>query len=348
MKALIYRGVHQFGIEEISEPVISDPEWVKIKVKAAGLCGSDLHKLLYDEPKHGYLETQILGHEIAGEIVECGNSVTHYKIGDHVIVEPQIPCNNCSYCKRGNYHLCSDIKCIGRHLAGGFAEFVCCPQSNLFLLPENISFAEGAFIDSVAVAVHCFHLVKPPQERWKAGIIGDGPLGLICLQLANAFGANHVTLFGKHYHNLQVAANFGASKVIQISQISSEITKLRNSFDVVIEAVGGRQSETLQLCIDLVTFKGTIGVLGVYDFNFYGSLPLRQAFYKESRILGLNSYSIWGGKREFDIALESLEKRLVDVKPLITNLYPLSRFQDGLNAIKRKNETSVIKVIFEP
>lgn len=346
MKAVLYNGVKQIEIREISDETPLETEWIKVKVKASGLCGSDIHKLLYEQPISNYLKTRILGHEITGVVTECGSNVTKFGIGDRVVVEPIIPCKSCGQCKKGNQHLCSNIKGIGRDIAGGFAEYVRVPQSQLHHLPSEISFAEGTLIDAIAVGVHCIHKLKPNLSTWTVAIIGDGPLGLICLQLAKIYGAEQTIIFGKHFHNLAIASKLGASKTI-LSADSDNIIKFKDSFDVVIETVGGRQSDTLALCIKLVSPASKIGILGVYDFNYYAGMPLREAFYKEAQIIGLNSYAVWNGEREFETAIRLLEDGSINVKPLIT-LLPLASFQEGLNLIQNKQTTKVVKVIFKP
>ena len=348
MKALIYRGVGQFKVEDVPETVIPGPEWVKVKVRAAGLCGSDIHRLLHERPRSDDLKVRILGHEVAGVIVECGNEVAGFRKGDRVAVEPLLPCGHCSQCDRGSWQLCLGLRCIGRELPGGFSEFLSVRQDQIHVLPAGVSFSEGALIDLIAVGVHCLNSLSPDNRNWSVAIVGDGPLALILLQLARTMTAGPIVVFGKYDYLLKLALALGASQAIISSTKQSRSTIFADSFDVVIEAVGGRQSMTLQSCIELVAPGGTIAVLGVFDFGFLGAIPLRRAFCKEIKIFGVNSYSVWEGVREFDKALRLLSAGSVDVEQLISHRLPLARFQEALDIVKKKQETGVIKVVIEP
>ncbi|MGB7290939.1 MAG: alcohol dehydrogenase catalytic domain-containing protein [Thermodesulfobacteriota bacterium] len=348
MKALIFENVGKFIIEEIPEVELFGPSWVKVKVQAVGICGTDLHKFFYESPPAEYLKTKILGHEIAGLVAECGDEVKGFAVGNRVAIEPLLPCTRCTQCRRGRYQLCPDLQCIGRDLPGGFAEYVCARQDQLYLLPPHVSFAEGSLIDPVAVAVHCIHSLDLNKRNWSVAIVGDGPIGLICLQVMKAFGAGSVTLFGKYKYRLKLASNLGASEAVLLTHDNSKLESFKERFDVVIEAVGGRQSKTLRSCINLVAPGGVVVVLGVFDFDFLGSLHFRQMFFKEARILGSNSYSTWERVREFETAKHLVADGLVDVKQLVTHKLSLDQFYEGFTLTRKKNETRVIKVIFEP
>ncbi len=349
MQAVVCRNVEDCSVEDVPEPNLPGPEWVKIRVESVGLCGSDIYKLLYSWPPDRYLGTPILGHEIAGVVVETGHKVRQVKVGERVAVEPLLPCQRCDYCKAGNYQLCPNLKSIGRDLPGGFAQFVCVRQDQLHLLPQTMSFPEGALIDPVAVVVHCMHLLElNNRSGFSVAIVGDGPIGLLSVQVARVFGADNIVLFGKHEYRANLALKFGADQIILSGPENHKISSFSGGFDVAIEAVGGKQSVTLQSCIDLVSPGGLIGVLGVFDFEFLGVIPFRHAFYKEVKILGSNSYSIWNGEREFELGLRLVRDSLVDVKSLITHQLPLSEFRKAMEIMKHKTETRAIKIIFQP
>ncbi|WP_051560433.1 zinc-dependent alcohol dehydrogenase [Clostridium beijerinckii] len=348
MKAVICHDVECIEVRDIPEPFLPGSEWVKIKVKAVGLCGSDIQKILYSWPPEGYIETQILGHEIAGEVVEKGIDSKKFKIGDRVAVEPLVPCYQCDACKKGKYQLCSNLISIGRNLQGGFADYVCVPENQLYKLPSEVSFIEGSMADLVAVAVHCVQMLDMRKDNCNVAIIGDGPLALICCQVVKVFGAKQVTLVGKHDFRLKLAKDIGVDRTIYWNQVDNQLNNFDSSFNVVIEAVGGKQSVTLHKSIKIAAPGGTIAVLGVFDFDYEGKLPLREAFYKELNIVGCNSYSTWDYKKEFEIALSLMGKGLININPIITHRLPLTDFCTGLNYVKRKVEENLIKIVFQP
>lgn len=320
----------------------NDDNWIKIKVKSAGLCGSDLHKILHSWPTDEYMQTKILGHEIAGVVADAANE-SNFKIGDRVVVEPLIACDKCINCLNGNYQFCGKLICIGRNVAGGFADFVYAPEKNLYALPSNITFDEGAMTDLLAVVVHAFNLINQPKNKKKIAIIGDGPLGLLSIQLARVRGFHEIVLYSKYERRRELAYKFGATNVV--TELPAQYN---NHFDIVVEAVGGRQSDTLATAINIASPKSQIIIMGVYDIGYVNDIPLRSSFYKELSIVGANSYSLFNGKREFEQALELIGNGSLDVKSIISHSLALEEFMTGLKMISDKRETNVIKMVFRP
>jgi len=216
----------------------------------------------------------------------------------------------------------------------------------LWALPSTLSFVEGALTDSIAVVLHCFNRIKPKRRSWNVAIVGDGPIGLLCVLVASVLGAREVVVLGKHEHRLEFAQAIGASEGLLLSCCHME--QLKDRFDITVEAVGGRQSDSLDACINLVSPGGTVGVLGVFDADFLGVVPFRQTFYKETRVWGSNSYSTWKGEREFGLALRFLEQRHASIGQLVTHCLPLDRFDEGLKIVRTKAVTGAVKLVFEP
>ncbi|MNM49213.1 Galactitol-1-phosphate 5-dehydrogenase [compost metagenome] len=200
----------------------------------------------------------------------------------------------------------------------------------------------------VAVAVHCMQLLDIRQEmKSRLAVIGDGPLALIAIQVAKAFGIKHVTLFGKHESRLKLALSLGANEAYSVFD-EAKIKEQENSYSYVVESVGGRQAETIQTCIKLAISGAHIAVLGVYDFNYLGPIYLRNLFYKEIKLIGSNSYSIWNNNKEFNKALDLIVKGLVNVKPLISHKLALKEFHSALDRIKTNRGEKPLKIIFDP
>ena len=144
-----------------------------------------------------YLPIQVLGHEFSGEIIEIGSKVNQ-NIGDRVVVNPLIPCESCTPCNEENYQLCENIDSIGRTLPGAFSEQVLVPAKNIIKIPDKMSYEKASLADVYAVAFHNYHLAGSPKEK-KILIIGDGAVGLSCLQV---FENNNVSILGKHQKGL--------------------------------------------------------------------------------------------------------------------------------------------------
>ena len=345
MKAVVFEDVGKIEYKEVPDMEIPQPDWVKIRVYSAGLCGSDLQKFLSNTPPREYLRTMILGHEIAGVIEKCGPDVKGFNVGDRVAIEPLIPCKKCEACLKGKYELCINLKSIGKDYPGGFAEYTFAPYTNLSILPNNVTFNEGALVDPVAVALHCIH-EGGVEEGKTVAIIGDGTIALSCLQIAKIYKTKPIVI-GKHKKNLDVASSLGAEETLLFEE-ARKIPNLKGKFDYVIEAVGRKQSDTLKMSIDLAKPGGTIIAAGVYDPSYIGEIPLRKLFYKEVKLIGSNSYSMYKGEREFNIALRMISDGLVDVKKLITHELPLREFKEGINLMKSKGKNKVIKIVYHP
>ena len=150
MKAALLMSLNNFEIRDIEKPIPKENE-VLVKVKAAGICGSDIHKMQsgwkYDLP-------MVMGHEFAGEVEAIGPTVGNIAVGDRVAIAPLLPCNDCVYCKSGKYQLCENYQMIGSHRYGGFEEYCIVPEPNVINIGRKISYEEAAMIEPLAVAAH--------------------------------------------------------------------------------------------------------------------------------------------------------------------------------------------------
>lgn len=331
MKAIIISKDGKIEYKDIKEPE-TKKGYVKVRVRAAGLCGSDIQKLFSDRKALRLIKTMIWGHEISGTIHEVGKNVKKFKVGDRVVVNPLVRTKNEDI---------TNVRSIGKDYPGGFAEFLLVPYQNLNKIPADIKFEEAALVDSIAVALHGYNLSEFPIKK-DILIIGDGSLALITSFLCLEFG-NKVTIVGKNDRNLKLAFNFG----IDVLK-TNKIEKLRENYDIVFEIVGRKQDKTLQQSIMLVKPHGKIIVLGVFEKNFLGKIPLRDLFYKEVKIIGSNSYGFFNGKNEFDIAINLLRKLRIRFSKIITHIIPLKEFKKGLNLIKNKKDSGAIKIILRP
>lgn len=324
-------------------PTIKSDNEVLIEIKAVGLCGSDIQRIrkIHENSVRNFT---ILGHEIAGRIIEIGKKVKNYSRGDRVAVEPLINCSKCYFCKSGNYQFCTHLKSLGKNLNGGFAEYVVVPADKVFKLGRRVSYNEGALLDSLAVCVHAFNLAGGVKNK-KIAIIGDGTIGRTCFQLAQHNDARSVILIGKHIQGKD--SGFKKFAVLSLSE-RDKLKNLREHFDIVFESVGRRQNRTLNMAVDLIKPKGKIVVLGVFPEKYLLKLNGRKLFIKEGKLIGSNSYGCHRGKREILEALEILNKKTLNLKQLITHTLPLSRFEEGIRLFENKKTSNAIKIVFSP
>ena len=306
-----------------------------INTSVLGLCGSDVHKFLKQTPKKDYLGTKILGHEISGTIVSVGKNVSKLKKNDRVVVNPFRVTSDISKCE--SFSLVDNMDIVGRTIDGGYAQQICLPKECVYKLPDSVSNYEAIFIDDIAVALHGIHYIE--QYRVKSNniaIIGDGPLGLLCYRiLKQKYKKANIVLFSKNIKKLE-GLNINAV-------LFDDISKYENIFDVVLEAVGGRQSDTLNKAIMIGASNCLILCYGVFQFGFNAELDVRNLFYKQGVIKGINSYcNIYD---DFNDAIKLLESKKIIVDDLITSRVA---FDDAIKYIKGysmiKNN---IKTVFE-
>jgi len=346
MKAGVFYGPQNIKVEEVEKPEVS-AGYVIIRVKAAGICGSDLHfykgaTLLKISPG------TVLGHELSGEVVAVGDGVTKVKVGDRVGVEPLIGCGKCSFCGIGEYHLCKELKHIGFAFKGGFAEYAKAPQEKVFKLTENISYEQATLLDSYAVSVHAIHKVRVEVNDVVA-IIGGGTLGLTTVQVVKAAGVKKVLVIGRRDEGLRIAKDAGADIIINASKIDvlNEVKKLTGGLgaDVVFECVGGN-APTMAQAVQIAKPGGTIGIIGVFTKN--PTFDFWSAHSKELSLVFVWSYANWGIKPEFEIALELLAAGKFNAEPLITHKFPLNKINDGFLTLSNKKESNALKVVVIP
>lgn len=344
MKALVYKNVNEISLEEIQAPQFPQTNWVMVEIYASGLCGSDIHKFFHQRPPPNYLTTTVLGHEIAGVVVEIGVGVNTINVGDRVAIEPLISCEKCKFCLDGKSQLCENLKSIGRSYSGGFTERILVPSKNVWKLPNNVSFSEGTQIDLVAVAVHALNICSPNSENWNCAVIGDGPLGLILAQVAKTFGANNIVMFAKHEYKRKIAEDLGLLSIIVKDDKQFEL-EYKNQFDIVFETVGGRQSGTINNGITITVPSGKLIILGVFDFGYSPAIEVRKAFYKEVSIIGINSYSKNHNQSDFKSALSLISNGLVNINKIISHKFKLSEYKEAFSIIR--NKSNAVKIIFE-
>lgn len=339
MKVAMIYGPQKLGVEDVETPKIKSKNEVLIKIKAAGVCGSDLHYHRQQEKKSTHRRAG--GHEFSGEVVEVGDRVSHLKSGDRVGIEPLVGCGNCRFCSSGKYHLCQNL----RHLSGGFGEYTKAPANKVFKLPENISYKAASIVDCVAVGVHAVQRC-PTELIDTAVILGDAAIGLSTMQVAKANGARHAVIIGHHESSLEIARKVGADFTINsneedpVSKIM-EITHGKGA-DVIYESVGG-YATTLEEAQELVRPGGTIVVIGI--FRKMPELNFGRLLRNETNLLFSWSYSTWDGVPEFQIALDLIAERNVLTEPLITHMFPLEKIDMAFKTALDKYHSNALKVL---
>ena len=339
MRAGVVYGPRDIRVEEVEIPSPGRGE-VLLEVKAAGICGSDLH--FHRTSDDGTpVRRMMSGHELSGRIAAIGEGVARREVGERVGVEPLLGCGECQFCSMGNYHLCKKLT----HPGGGFREYTVIQEEKLFPLPDDVSYEEAATLDCLAVGVHAVHRAGVTITDAVA-VIGDGAIGLSTLEVAKAAGAKRTALIGHHMDNLEVAKKVGADIAVNSAQ-ADEVEAVMQLTDgegceVVFETVGG-MANTLESAVQIVKPGGTIVVIG--SFAKPVELNFRHLLRNEINLVSSWSYSTWEGLPEFSIALDLLAKGELDAEILITHKFPLNKISEAFHAALNKSESGALKVL---
>ena len=332
MKANVLFGINDLRYTEAPMPTLKKGE-VLVKVRAAGICGSDIARVFKTGTYHF---PTIIGHEFSGEVCEVAEKVNSFWIGKKVTVFPLKPCFQCENCKEKQYELCSQYDYLGSRCDGGFAEYVAVPAWNLLELPDSISFEEAAMMEPTSVALHALK-----QSEFKEGdaiaVIGPGTIGMILCRVAILLGASKVILIGRNQTKLDFARRYGIENTC--NSIQSDVfawidAKMKGKgVDIAFEGTGA--STSLNTCLKIVKPSGKIVTYG----NPIDDIALDKNRYWQILRKQLRIYGIWNSKfgtenNDWTRALTLLENRKLDLKSLITHRLPFSQLIDGLNIMR--------------
>ena len=343
MKALVLEEYNKLVYKEVPMPVPT-PDEVLISVKAAGICGSDVHGM--DGSTGRRIPPLIMGHEAAGIIHSVGDNVTDWKPGDRVTFDSTIYRLDDWYTRKGQYNLSDNRMVLGVSCAefkkdGAFAEFVTVPGHILYKLPGNVSFEHAAMVEPVAVALHALNLTDISLNDTVV-VGGAGMIALFVIQLLKLSGCGKIIAFDIDQSRLDLAANLGATHIFNAEKInvSEEVKKLTGGrgADIGIEVVG--ISPVLRTVIDSVRKGGQITLVG--NLSPEVSLPLQQVVTRQLKLQG--SCAIAG---EYEQALDIISNGKVQIDPLLSVVAPLEEGAVWFNRLHHR-EKGLLKVVLKP
>ncbi|EPS64701.1 hypothetical protein M569_10079, partial [Genlisea aurea] len=338
-------GVNNLKILPFKLPPIG-PRDARIRMKAVGICGSDVHYL--KEMRIGDFvvkEPMVIGHECAGVVEEVGEAVNHLKPGDRVAIEPGISCSRCDLCREGRYNLCPSMEFFATPpYHGSLANQIVHPADLCFKLPDNVSLEEGAMCEPLSVGVHACRRANVGPET-NVLVVGAGPIGLVTMLSARAFGAPRIVVVDVDDHRLSVAKGVGADATVRVS---SKREDLAEEIEEVKKAMGGGihrsfdcagLSKTMRMGLGATASGGKVCLVGLGHSEM--KVPLPSAAVREVDIVGIFRY-----KNTWPLCIEFLRSGKVDVKPLITHRFGFSQAE-----VEEAFETSArggdaIKVMF--
>lgn len=339
MKVLMYYKNSDVRLEEMPVPKIGKGELL-VKVFASGICGSDVMEW-YRIKK----APRVLGHEITGEIVEVGEGVERYKKGDRIFVSHHVPCNICNYCLSGSHTACATLHRTN-YDPGGFAEYIRIPQINVesgvYVLPPDMSYEEGTFIEPLACVVRGQRLagLKPGNTVL---VIGSGMSGLIHINLARAFGAGRIIATDINENRLKAAKHFGADAVINAKEdVQKRLLELNDNrlADLVIVCAGALSASVTAL--SCIAPGGTGLFFAVPEPEVMVPVPMNDMWRNEITLM--TSYG--ASPLDLELAIKLISHKRVQLNDMITHRLTFNEGQLGFQLVAEAKES--IKVIFEP
>ena len=343
MNALLLKEYMNLELVQMPNPEIG-PQDVLVRVRACGICGSDVHGL--DGKTGRRIPPLVMGHEAAGEVVETGAQVHDLKPGDRVTFDSTVYCGQCFFCARGDVNLCDNREVLGvspgpyrRH--GAFAEYVAVPRRIMYRLPDNLSYEQAALIEAVSVAVHAVG-ITPVRLGDTAVVVGAGMIGLLTVQSVRLAGASQIIAIDPDDSRLKLALDMGATTVVNPKNedavsVIHERSEGRGA-DIALECVGA--TDPIRTAIAGVRKGGAVTLVGnvTPDIN----LPLQSVVTRQIRLQGSCA-----SNGEYPACIALLAAGAIQVGPLITAVAPLEEGPSWFDRLYR-HEPNLMKIILRP
>ena len=343
MKAVVIHQAMDLRVEEREMQILGQGQ-IEVAIKRGGICGSDLHYY-----KHGGFgtirlkEPMVLGHEVAGEVTALGAGVTNAKVGDMVAVSPSRPCGQCVYCQKGQQNHCLDMLFYGSamrfpHIQGAFQQLLVAEASQAHIIASDVSIEEAAFAEPFAVTLHA--IVRAGSLANKRVLVtGCGPIGALAIIAARVHGAQEIVATDVSDFTLSLARKIGADHTINVATNADTITPFKANkghFDIMIEASGNEAA--LHIGLEVLKPRSTLIQLGLGG-NI--ALPQNMIVSKEIEIKGSFRFH-----EEFALAVDLINKKRVDLKPLLTEVMPLAKAKEAFDLASDRSRAMKVQIAF--
>ena len=338
MKASRFLGNKTFAVTDLPTPHAGPGELV-LRNQVCGVCGTDVH-IYHGEPGSADVNPPVvLGHEYSGEVVEVGEGVTGFAVGDHVTVDPNIYCGHCAYCQNGKKQLCPSMEAIGVTRDGGFAQYSLLPAAQAFKLEPTVPWEAAAMAEPLACCLHGIDLAGI-QVGDKVCVVGGGAIGLLMVQLAKLSGASQIVLSEPNEKRRQVGLQLGANTALDPTRPDAQeafAQVLDGGANVVIECVGNVPA--VKSAFQFAGKGATVLLFSVPKVDATFDLPLFDVYKKELTIKGS-----FVNPDTHARAVALINSGKVDFGPIITHRFPLDQLPE---AIAMQMSDASIKVVVE-
>lgn len=317
------------------------PDEVLVKVHATSICGTDLHIYEWNQWAAGRIKTpQIMGHELAGEVVEVGKNVRSVKVGDRISAETHIPCGHCYQCRTGRMAICRNMKIFGVDRDGVFAEYAVVPEVDVITNDPAVPYEFASVQEPLGNAVDT--VLSEDVAGKTVAVMGAGPVGLFGIAVARASGASAIYVTEVNEYRLDLARKLGATKTFnpRATDVVAEIIEATdgNGVDVAIEMSGN--AEALRQALKVTTPGGRVSILGLYNGNVTLDFN-NDVVFKALRIYGVTGrtmFQTWYKSAGF------IKRGLIDLKTIITHTFPLAEFEKGMQLMAEGNCGKIVLV----
>lgn len=343
MKAIL-KTKEEAGVELRELPIPKPgPKEVLVKVKAAAICGTDLH--IYEWNAWAQRAVQrlpiVLGHEFSGEVVEVGKAVERVRVGDYIAGESHIPCGRCYQCLNGFQHICGNLKLFGVDCDGCFAEYAIIPEICARKIPEVISPEIGAILEPLGTAVRAAYEMKPAGAT--VAVIGCGPIGLFAIASARSMGAAKIFAIDVATLRLDLAIKVGADVILNSNDVDILLRIIEETsgvgVDILIDASGS--VDAIRLGFKYLRKGGRVALIGLPSRALEIDLGPDVVF-KEAKVLGIHGREMFG---TWTMMENLLKEGRLKVDPIITHKMSLVSFSEGFELLK---SSQACKVILKP
>ena len=341
MKALVKdRPVRGATLNDLSIPHFGDDDLL-VRVHVAAICGTDIHIYQWSEFASSRIKLPLLfGHEYAAEVVEVGKNVAHFKKGDRVAAETHVPCGHCFQCTTGLQHICKDMKILGVHMNGAFAEYSVLPAVCAWKLDPGISYEIGSAMEPFGIGVHAMSKTKPAGK--KVIVFGCGPIGIFAQMVAKVSGAEYVIAVDITKERLDLARKMGADIALNGKEVDvvSEVDKITKGLgmDIVVELTGNRAvvndaAKTLRRGGDMV-------LVGLFSGPVEVDL-VNNVIYKEANVYGVTGRIMWD---TWWAAQSMILSGKMDLNPVVTHHFNLADYE---KAFQLAESARTGKIVFK-
>ena len=343
MRAVVVHAARDLRVETLADVELRPGE-IRVRIRAGGICGSDLHYF-----RHGGFgvvrlrEPMVLGHEVAGVVEAVGAETRRVKPGDRVAISPSRPCNHCRYCLEGRQNHCLNMRFYGSamvfpHVQGAFREALVCDEAQAYVLSSDVSLGEAAMAEPLAVCLHAARRAGPLLGK-RVLVTGSGPIGALAVIAARRAGAAEIVVTDIADGALAFAMKVGADRAINIGAAPDALAPYaaeKGAFDVMFEASGAEAA--LRSALEVVRPCGVIVQLGLGGEM---TLPMNAIVAKEIEVCGTFRFH-----EEFAMAVALIDKGLVDVKPLISATLPFDRAPEAFELAMDRSQSMKVQLAF--